>query len=216
MKGTYIFLGGFIKRLIALTWFVFACNSFGGNSKDGDGGFAGPETFFGADTNGAAIALYINQIISTNNAPIRCTPILKSGLMQTNGFWLWFPPLESCYQLTLLDEHGNSVLKTPKGKLLGKPITEPLMVKVGGVNIKGGYKGRKITASQTETLSDFAFVLQDYFILTNSGKYHLIFSMRAVRPKGGSGHDLSLYTTNLPIFNFPPVESEITITYTRK
>ena len=182
---------------------------FAGVDSDWESEFSGPETFWGAETNGVKVALVIKPLASFNNIPIHCTPVIKSSIKGSNNLNtvnLYFLPFEHCFQMTLKDENGNLVPKTARGKMLGKPVTEPLRIK-GGLNFQAGYKMRPIIQNHSEVLSDFSFNIQDYFEATNSGKYRLQYEMQVVRPQ--NRHASNLYTTNLPILYLPAVEAEI-------
>ena len=170
----------------------------------------GTNLIWGNETNGIRLALLINPEFGSNNVPIRCTPIIKSNQNHTNHLWIWFPPIKNSWQMTLTDEKGNAVPKTAKGNLLGKPIKEPLMLK-DGPNFKAGYKMRPLDKDRAEVLSDFSFILQNYFEVTNSGKYHLSYRMRIILPQSIKGDFMMLHTTNLPLTTLPPVKAEVEI-----
>jgi hypothetical protein len=196
-------------RLLAITWPIFIGCAFAETDRDWESTFTGTETFWGAETNNIKVALLIDPLVSSNNVPIHCTPVIKSSRNQTNYLWLYFPPLASCYQMTLQDRKGNLVAKTTKGKSLGKPIAEPLMVKIGGLNVQAGYKLRLLAKNRSEVLSDFSFNLRDYFEVTNSGKYRLSYKMQIVLPQKGKGN--LFYTTNFQALTLLPVEADVEI-----
>ena len=174
--------------------------------------FTGPETFWGAETNGIKVAMLVDPLVSSNNVPILCTPVIKSVIKGSNiRTNVYFLPPESGYQMTLKDDKGNLVSKTAKGKSLGQPITQPLMVKIGGLNMRAGFKMRPLIQNHSEVLSDFSFNLQDYFVVTNSGKYQLTYEMRVVLPHKVGGTYMELYTTNFTILTLPPVVAAIEI-----
>jgi hypothetical protein len=197
-----------LNGLVAITWLVFIGFVFAETDSDWESGFTGTETFWGAETNGIKVALFIEPIVSSNNVPIHCTPVIKSSIKGSNNLntvRVYFPPLESCYQMTLRDEKGSLIPKTAKGKSLGKTITEPLMVKIGGLNMRAGYRMRPLIQNHSEVLSDFSFNLQDYFEVTNSGKYQLTYEMRIILPQSGKENFMAFYTTNLPTTILPSV-----------
>ena len=213
MKCTLNSIDKIVCGLFAMALFFSAERVFAGIDSDWESEFTGPETFWGMETNGIKVALVIKPLTSFN-VPIHCTPVIKSSIYATNrlnSINLYFPPPESCFQMTLKDGSGNIIPKTAKGKLLGKPITEPLMVKFG-MNIQAGYKMRPIKQSHSELLSDFSFVLQDYFEATNSGKYQLTYEMRVILPQKNKDYARTIYTRDFPVLTLPPVIAQIEIT----
>jgi len=202
------------EGLIAITLLVSSEQVFAGASSDWENEFNGQETFWGIETNGIKVALVVEPQVSSNNVPIHCTPVIKSSIHATNRLNtinVYFPPLRSCYQMTLKDEKGDMVPKTAKGKSLGKPIAAPLMVKIGGLNLRAGYRMRPLTQNRSEVLSDFSFNLQDYFIVTNSGKYQLIYEMQIVPLQFGKGSYTNLYSAPPPTLSLPPVVAGVEI-----
>jgi hypothetical protein len=171
---------------------------------------------WGKETNGVKVGLYVqypptNQSIPTS---IICCPYLSNS-KTNNGNWgsnrllLWLPRLENSYQMSLFDEKGESVAKTVRGQELGKPIDQPLMVRVGGINFEAGYQAVYLDPNEVSPVRQFT--LQDYFDIKKPGKYRLEFKMRVIWLQPGRGHDLSLYTTNIATMTLPSVESQIEI-----
>ena len=200
-----IICGFFVIVLVFSAKLVFA-----GIDSNWESQFAEADTFWGMETNGVKVGLLINPLSCSTNVSIHCTPVIKSTRNQTNHLWIYFPPLESCFQMTLKDGSGKITPKTAKGKALGKPNTEPLMVKFG-MNIQAGYKMRPIKQNYSEVLSDFSFVLQDYFEATNSGKYKLTYEMQVILPQRTNGKHTTLHTTNLLTLTLPPVVADVKI-----
>ncbi len=210
MNTVNIFSGSHCFRLAIAIW-IFVVGIIRAEPPAGEGtDFSGSNVFWGNETNGVSMALLIAPLSSSNHIPIHCTPIVKNSRSQTNHLWVWFPPIESCCQMSLMDEKGNSVPKTAKGKSLGKPITEPMMLK-DGPNIKAGYKMRPLAQNKAEMLSDFSFDLQNYFEVTNSGKYRLTYEMRVVLPQSTKGNYMTLHTTNLPTTALPSVIADVEV-----
>gem|GEM_PF-1326904 len=176
-------------------------------SSEWENYFTGPNTFWGAETNGLIVGLYVEPLVSSNNMSISCTPLFKSNV--TNTPWIYIAPIESRFQMFLFNDKGNPVAKTTKGIKLGSPLTKPVKLK-NGINFKAGFVGiPPIRKDHTEKLDFAQFQLQDFFIITNSGKYRLEFQMKAICfPSGWRGNHIS---TNVPILNFPSIEAQIEI-----
>ena len=206
---------GFTKAFATLTtvsFLVTVGRVLAAPDADWESEFPTSNTFWGAETNGIKAALLIEPIISSNNIPICCTPILKFSIQSSNSLHtvnVYFPPFESCFGVTLRDDNGNDIPKTDKGKSLGKAISGPLMVKIGGLNSHAGFRMVPIIQNHSEVLSEFAFNLQDYFFVTNSGKYHLIYEMHVVLPQFDKGSRAWLYTEPPQTIVLPPVAADI-------
>lgn len=213
MKFIFISIDKMMFGLFAIALLFSAERVFAGIDSDWESEFTGPETFWGMETNGIKVALVIKPLASFN-VPIHCTPVIRSSIHATNRLNtinIYFLPFESCYQMTLKDGKGNIVPMTAKGKILGKPVTEPLMIK-GGLNLQAGYRMRPIKQDHSEVLSDFSFVLRDYFEATNSGKYQLTYEMRVILPQKNKEYARIIYTKDFPVLTLPPVVAEIEIT----
>lgn len=174
--------------------------------------------YWGAETNGIKAGLSIEQdsIRSSTNAtghiPIRFTPLLyndstNNGNVTPTMLILDLPPLfESRYRLELTDEKGISVPKTSKGKAFGKTAPQPYRLipnRVTGVIIDTGWRPARyiLLPKQVRGLQP-TLVLQDYFKITTSGKYHLHFEVFAFKP---------IDTDTNELIHFPPVNAEIEI-----
>ena len=168
--------------------------------------------FYGTETNGIKLGLWV----SSNNI---CTPIIRNSIRRGDSFGtilVWFPPDESCYQMTLKDEKGNEVEKTDKGKKLGKPLTAPLHGRTGP-NFRAGYKAGGIFLDSLNLINWFPFNPQDYFKITNSGKYTLTYEMKIVwssENKEAPYHipvSKASKTKPPPTLTLPPVVTEVEI-----
>jgi hypothetical protein len=142
------------------------------------------DTVWGTETNYLNAGLLLQCAPETNHTTVGFFPMLyndcaTNGNISPDMLQLWLPPFESCYQMTLVDDKGNSVPKTAKGKALGKPISQPLKIR-GGINYAAGYRGR-ILGPKTPDAIPQPFVLEDYFSITNAGKYHLEFEMQVLK-----------------------------------
>ncbi len=172
------------------------------------------DIIWGCETNHIKVGLYISQSPAPSNIDVICVPYLNSS-MPTNGkadaghLKVWLPPAKSCCHLKLLDETGTEVPKTEAVKMLGMTISEPLMVRIGGINYRGGYTGRTLISGIPEQLP--SITLQKFFDIRKTGTYRLEFGMRIIRLKAGNGHDPTLYTTNIPLQELPPVNAKIVI-----
>jgi hypothetical protein len=200
-----------ILTLATITGILCSQDAFSGDQSapDADG------IFWGAETNGVKTGLQIQYGLNPSNlTAITCYPYLKNS-KTNNANWnsihlrLWLPPSEDSYQMSLLDEKEKTVVKTTKGQELGKPIDQPLMVRVGGINFRAGYQA--LYPDLNDGAHARPFILQDYFKIKEAGKYHLKFEIRVIWLQPGRGHDPNLYTTNLPVVNLPPVEAEFQI-----
>lgn len=156
--------------------------------------------------NGLQTALYIDQVSTTNDLAFGCTPILRNTA--TNVLWIYLPPVNNRFRLMLLDDHGNVVPMTDKGKQLGGTITEPFRV-VTGINTRAGYTGcPPLQENHAEMLAGSKFSLHDYFYIKKPGNYLLRFQMlviwfpptwKGAIPQG----------TNVPVVALPPVQAQI-------
>jgi hypothetical protein len=196
---------------------LFRCHAVDGWQPNGDHDFD-KNTLWGSETNHVKAGLLLEYAPDTNRTLVGFYPVLNNS-SATNGnirpdvLQLWLPPFDSRYRMELIDTNGNAVLKTAKGKVLGKPIDKPFKHYRGGisegVNIAGGYRGRPLLPNVLEDVPSDPFVLEDYFNITKAGKYHLTFEMRVMWFT--SGWEGSLGESNLPTVWLPPVNAEIKI-----
>ena len=114
--------------------------------------------------------------------------------------------------MELQDNNGQSVAKTQKGQALNEVLTEPFGL-TSGINKLAGYGGiPPLHPNYSEMLDGSEFTLQDYFVITNSGKYFLKFQMNVIWfPPNWKG---SRKTTNVPMASLPPVEVTFEISET--
>ena len=192
--------------LFALSITMLTRYAIGGGHSEWESGLQGPETFWGGETNGVKSALHIETLPSTNTL-IKCTPILKNS--RTNSLLLYFPPLKNRYIMELKDSNGRPVEKTGMGKALNEALTEPFGLTTG-INQSAGYRRLPpMDPNYSSRLDGYEFNLQDYFVITNSGKYSLTFQMRVIWfPPNWKGSRKSI---NVPIVNLPPVNTQIEI-----
>lgn len=170
-------------------------------------------THWGLETNHVKVGLLIQDSSDASNHTLVGFFAVLNNSSTTNGnsspgvLQLWLPPFDSRYRMELTDANGNSIPKTAKGKVLGKPIDQPFEHNRGGVNYEAGYLGRTLLPNVPEPINPF--VLEDYFTITNAGEYHLKFEMQVLwvtnERKG------SATTANLPTVWLPLVDANIEI-----
>jgi len=198
--------GIFKYFLFAVVITTLTHRAIGDSDSEWESSLLGPDTFWGAATNGVKPALHIESLPGTNML-VRCTPILKSS--NTNIVLLYFPPLKNRFNMELRDSNGRLIEKTQKGKALNEALTEPFGLTTG-INRLAGYGGiPPLDPNHSEMLGGSDFILQDYFVITISGKYNLTFQMRVIRfPPNWKG---SRKSTNVPAINLPAVNAQIQI-----
>jgi hypothetical protein len=201
--------------LLAGLWLViFQCHAVDAWQPDPNTGWDNP--LWGSETNHLKVGLLLQYAPGTNRTFVGFYRVLNNS-STTNGnsrpdlLQLWLPPFDSRYRMELTDTNGNPVPKTDKGKVLGKPIDQPFKRYRGGisegVNFAGGYLGRPLLPNVPEPAD--SFILEDYFSITNAGKYHLKFEMQVIWiTNGWKG---SLLKSNPPAIWLPPVDAEIEI-----
>ena len=200
--------GIFKVILITMVTTALSSNVIGETNAEWEASLLGSDTFWGASTNGVKSALNI-EALSVANPLIRCTPILKNT---NNGYLLMYlPPLKSRFIMELKDSNGTAVEKTQMGKALNEALAEPFGLTTG-INTRAGY-GRlpSLRPNYSEKLDGYAFNLQDYFVITNSGTYNLAIQLRVIwflTPWKGS-----LKTTHVPVVNLPAVNARIDVKF---
>ncbi len=121
-------------------------------------------------TNGPIVGFYVvvynNSDTNGNIAPVFKT---KNGYVKQNILSLGIPPDGYRYTMALFDTNGNAVAKTELGKKL-KPFDS--QAKIDNYH---GYGERDILPFTLDVLPFSSIVLEDYFVMTNAGKYHLRF-----------------------------------------
>lgn len=173
--------------------------------------------FWGADTNnikaGLVVDYYSSQAFQTltddsSSIPIRCFPLLCNDNTNNSDLLLLdLPSVKSRYKMDLTNDQGNAVSKTAEGESLGKAIPtfyRPSPNRLTGVTIDTGWRPARYTLfpEQPRNLEP-PILLQNYFKITNSGKYHLHFEMTAFQVDPAKGAEAIIY--------FPPVDAEIDI-----
>jgi hypothetical protein len=160
------------------------------------------DTIWGKETNGVKAGLMFQYTPDTNHSLVGFIPALNNGCTTNVDFLcLFLPPFDSRYQMALRDANGMAVPKTAKGKALGSPITKPLRGRIG-INLKAGFIPRYLVLNNPNVQVSDTFVLKDYFVITNAGKYHFQFDMMVIRPSKEN-------PTN--VVHLPPVNAEIEI-----
>jgi hypothetical protein len=164
------------------------------------------DTLWGTETNCVKAGLLLQYAPDTNRTLVGFFPVLNNSCATNcpvgeNNLWLWLPPFHSRYRMNLTDAKGMAVPKTEKGGAFGKAIDLPLRVRTG-INVSAGYQGKVLLLNTPNVILSDPFVLEDYFIITNAGKFHLKFEMMVVWPNASN-------PTNA--IHLPPVDADIEI-----
>jgi hypothetical protein len=171
-----------------------------------------PQESWGLETNGVSLGISVlRNYGEIPRAMTICTPLLKNSRTNNanrgNGLLqLFVPPPRSCYRLELLQADGSPLPKTAMGKSMWKPVTDPLMDRMG-VNTAAGYSSASLMGDFPDQ-PHFRFNPLDYFQVKKPGVYRLRLEMRVIWITNGWSGDLRS-TKNLPIVNIPPVEIQI-------
>lgn len=211
MNSRYIHKHSYnIGWVFGIVWFAFLLPCLGQDPWSWDG------EFWGAETNGVQSGLDVQHSFGSKNTILtRCTPVFRNNRTNNGNrgparLLLYLPPMESFYQLSLLDEKGNRIVRTKKGESFGKQISKPLF-RSTGINYNAGYRAYFVDRDQPQGIADCSFILQDYFDVTNTGRFHLKVEMQAAWITPNWTASASLRTTNLPMVHFPPIDAFITI-----
>ncbi len=208
MKNNYFLFG-----LHITAWFILARNVTAGEPTNSAIQQTHEGIYWGAETNGVKAGLYIETLHGlpglTNRVPIQCHPLLynsstNNGNLGPGMLMFYLPAIENRYRLEFTDEKGKAVEKTAKGKALGKPFTQSSNPTTG-VRINTGWRRKEqfiLLAKEERGLPEF--LLQDYFKINDSGRYHLHFEMSALKPSPNDADKVELV-------HFPPVDVEIQI-----
>ena len=195
-----------------------------GNTMEAELGAPPPNAlskFWGAETNhlkaGLAIAYYSKSTFPyfsdrEDVIPIKCFPLLSfAGMGSDNvasNLLTVDLPMEPCYQLALTDEQGNHVQSTSKTRAMGKSVPyhnqlakNPI---TGSIIDTGHRRNRDVLLKGFESKQILPLVLQDYFIITNSGTFNLSFKICVFIPD-------SEYTETEHLVWLPPVNCQIEI-----
>jgi len=180
--------------------------------------------FWGAETNKVKAGLSVGYYSETafryfkgdaDSIPIRCFPLLhnentNTGVLDSNLLVFDMPLSDNGIRLDLIDDNGNPVNKTEKCKMLGK--TAPTFYKPSpdprtGVTVDTGWRPTRcmLLSNQSKGIGSPLF-LDDYFQITNSGKYHLRFGLCAFKSVGAGTNEL---------VHFPVVDAEIEVQLSR-
>jgi hypothetical protein len=164
--------------------------------------------FWGTETNHVKAGLHVRYSSNvTNRTLVQIMPVIYNGSASNDiaaypvgGALLWLPPLPSRYQMELYSSNGIPVPKTWKGKMFGKRMdTNPKPLPILGAGryfVEPGYLEFVAKLDETNQIVTYdptvklglpaSFVLQDMFRITEPGKYHLAFVVRALKRNGPS------------------------------
>jgi len=178
-------------------------------------------TFLGADTNGLkaglGVAYYSKSLFAyfsdrEDVIPIRCFPLLSfAGMGSDNvhsNLLTVDLPMKPCYQLTLTDEQGNNVQTTSKARAMRETVPRHNQLSknpiTGSIIDTGHRRNRDVLCQGLPCKLILPLVLQDYFIITNSGTFNLSFRMCVFIPD-------SNFTETEHLIWLPPVNCKIEI-----
>lgn len=181
-----------------------------------------PNTYWGASTNGIMAGIYAETTPALSNVddltPVRINILLynsstNNGNIMPNMTMLLAPPLEDRYKLDLRDENGKEIKKTPMGKSLGVKSPQPYKPKANpstGITIDTGWRPGEVFLPSREVRElTPPLLLSDYFVITNSGKYHLHCKISLFKPRKDDINKQDLLC-------LPPVNAEIEIKLNEK
>jgi hypothetical protein len=94
-----------------------------------------------------------------------------NGNFRSNLLSLGLPPENSRYKMTLLDDKGNVIAKTE----MGNNLDQPFDLHPKRIDIYHGYAVRDISPFYMDVLTRNPIVLENYFDITNAGKYQFKF-----------------------------------------
>ena len=167
--------------------------------------------FWGSDTNGLKAGLsmgyYSGQSFQyftrrSDAIPIRCFLVMDyNGTNFGHGFkdvLILDLPQKPCYQLDLQDAQGRAVQKTAKGKELSNIVPEYYKLSPNpstGSIVDMGHRPHRQHVPNDGFSSPLTepFILQDYFAITNAGKYKLNFRLCVFVPRGDSSGTEDLF-----------------------
>jgi len=142
---------------------------------------------WGTETNHVKAGLNIQYASDSSNRTLVGFFVVLYNNSDTNGnfssnrLFLTFPPIRSIYTMTLCDDKMNVVPKTKIGKDFGQPFdTNPK-------KLDSHYGQRVLFPFQLDVLPVDPIVLENYFDITNAGKYHLKFVLNTLMRTDAQG-----------------------------
>jgi hypothetical protein len=132
---------------------------------------------WGIETNHIKVGLNIQYASDATNRTLVGFFVVLYNNSDTNGNFrpnllsLGLPPVNSRYKMTLTDDSGNVVAKTK----MGNDFDQPFDLNPKRIDIYHGYAVKDFSPFYMDVLTRDPIVLENYFEITNAGKYHLKF-----------------------------------------
>ena len=159
-------------------------------------------TVWGAETNHVKAGLNIQYSTDSTGRTLAGFVVAMywdcdtNGNLRPNVMSLAMAPTNSRYTMALYDERGNAVAKTK----FGKEHDQPFNTSPKDLFFYHGYGPVDIFPLQLDVLVSERVVLENYFVITNAGKYHLNFVLNTLK---GDEHGIQPW--------YFPVNTEIEI-----
>jgi hypothetical protein len=134
---------------------------------------------YGTDTNGRTLVGFYVSMVNDSNT---------NGTYLPDRLTIALPPMKSRYQMNLFDDSGNSVSKTKTGQEFSQPFDK----NPKRLDMYHGYSIKETVPFQIDIVTFEPIVLENYFAITNAGKYHLVFILNSLIPNGNSVEPLYL------------------------
>ncbi|SRR5579885_293522 len=136
---------------------------------------------WGKETNHMAAGLILQYSPDTNRPDVALFAVLRSSFTNNSGDGysssLWLLPVEHRYQMTLRDREGHLIPRTE----WGVKCMETFMINMNEIDMYHGYQRCFLKSNHLLIVIPSPLLLRDYFQITNAGKYHLEFEIRAVK-----------------------------------
>lgn len=132
---------------------------------------------WGTETNHVKVGLNIQYAPDVTNRTLVGFYVVLYNNSNANGNFrpnllsLGFPPVNSRYKMTLIDDSGNVVAKTK----MGNDLDQPFDLHPKRIDIYHGYGVKDFSPFYLDVLTKNPIILENYFVITNAGKYHLKF-----------------------------------------
>jgi len=171
--------------------------------------------FWGSETNCLKAGLSMQSTHDKGHTLVGFFILLNNNCktnidLRSDMLWLWLPPFDRMFQMELIDANGQPVIKTTRGKALGKQLDRPLVLPAG-FNSEAGYT-KELLLPHNPSIILPPFILEDYFSITNAGTYKLKFVMKVIKiSETLSITSLKKYPP--PTIELPPVYADVPIKY---
>lgn len=176
---------------ISVCWITTACNAQNSAEVDTKASTWHPDAailsktniVWGLETNHIKAGLNIQSASDSTGRTLIGFFVVLYNNSDTNGNYepdllsLILPPINSRYKMALFDEKGNAVLKTK----IGKANDQPFDINPKRLDRDHGYGLRDISPFVVDIMPFDPVVLEDYFAITNAGKYHLKFVLNVLK-----------------------------------